>query len=144
MRNKQKIVGLAALKKIVRLGRKNGRRIAFTNGCFDILHYGHIRYLQKAKRADRILIVGVNSDSSVKELKGAQRPVNPQHARAAVLAALECVDYVTIFSESTPTRLIAAIKPDILIKGADWKGKAVAGSDLVRSTGGKIEFVPFI
>ena len=121
--------------------RRAGRKIAFTNGCFDILHYGHIRYLEKARKKDRILIVGLNSDRSVKALKGERRPVNHQQIRAAVLAALACVDYVVVFDTETPAELIQAVKPDVLIKGADWKDKEIAGGDFVKAWGGKVEFI---
>ena len=119
------------------------KKIAFTNGCFDILHYGHARYLEKAKAPSRILVVGLNSDASVSRLKGPGRPVNSQKARAGVLAALQAVDFVVIFNEDTPQKLIEAVKPDVLIKGADWKGKTVAGADAVKAHGGRVEFITF-
>ncbi len=141
---KAKILALSKLKKeLVRL-RRAGKTIAFTNGCFDILHLGHVTYLEKSKKANRILVVGLNSDASVRRLKGPSRPVNPQQARAAVLAALESVDYVAVFNEDTPLKLIEALRPDILIKGADWKGKPVVGADVVRTYGGRVEFVKFV
>lgn len=140
---RKKIVTLPALKKAIASWRRKGKRIAFTNGCFDIVHYGHVQYLQKAKRPDRILVVGLNSDSSTRKIKGPQRPIIGEKGRAALLAALECVDYVVLFNEETPIRLIRAVQPDILIKGADWKGKEVAGSDVVRSRGGKVEYVRY-
>jgi len=120
--------------------RRQGKTIAFTNGCFDLMHIGHVRYLEQASRGNRILIIGLNSDVSTRSIKGPHRPIVPQKSRAAVLAALECVDFVVIFNEDTPYKTIAAIKPDILIKGADWKGKPVAGQDLVK----KVEFVKYI
>lgn len=141
---KTKIVGLKVLRREIAQLRQQGKTIAFTNGCFDILHFGHVQYLQKAKGRGRVLIIGLNSDRSVRRIKGPQRPIVPQKARAAVLAALACVDYVTIFSEETPQKLIAALKPDVLIKGADWKGKTVAGSDVVCAYGGKVEYVRYI
>ena len=140
---RKKIVTLPALKKAIASWRKKGKRIAFTNGCFDIVHYGHVQYLQKAKRPDRILVVGLNSDSSTRKIKGPQRPIIGEKGRAALLAALECVDYVVLFNEETPIRLIQAVRPDILIKGADWKGKEVAGSDVVRVRGGKVEYIRY-
>ncbi len=124
--------------------RKAGKKVAFTNGCFDILHYGHVSYLEKAKKGNRILVVGLNSDASTRRLKGPTRPINPQKARAFVLAALESVDYVTVFNEDTPYKFIKAILPDILIKGADWKGKPVVGADVVKCNGGTVEFVTFV
>ncbi len=141
---KKKIVSRAALKKIVARERKKGKTIAFTNGCFDIIHYGHVSYLTSAKKDKRVLVVGVNSDASIRAIKGPHRPIITEKARAAVLAAFACVDYVTIFKEPTPYRLIKALQPDILVKGADWKGKAVVGSDIVRQRGGKVEFIKFV
>lgn len=139
-----KIVGLSKLKtELVRL-RKAGKTIAFTNGCFDILHVGHVTYLEKSGKGNRVLVVGLNSDASTRRLKGPTRPVNPQKARAAVLAALESVDFVTIFNEDTPLKLIKALQPDILIKGADYKNQTVVGSDVVKARGGKVEFIKFV
>ena len=140
----KKIVGLKSLQRSLARLKRQGKTIAFTNGCFDILHFGHVQYLEKAKGQDRVLIVGLNSDRSARKIKGPQRPIVAQKARAAVLAALACVDYVTIFSEETPQKLIAALKPDVLIKGADWKGKKVAGSDVVRRYGGKVEYARYV
>jgi rfaE bifunctional protein nucleotidyltransferase chain/domain len=140
-----KAVKLPSLKKKLALLRRQGRTIAFTNGCFDILHYGHVSYLEAAKKKDRVLVVGLNSDASVRSLdKGPDRPIVPQDQRAAVLAGLACVDFVVIFDESTPLELITALKPDVLIKGADWKGKPVAGADVVKANGGRVEFIKYI
>ncbi|MBF0385233.1 MAG: D-glycero-beta-D-manno-heptose 1-phosphate adenylyltransferase [Candidatus Omnitrophica bacterium] len=140
----KKIIKLPALKaKLSRL-KKQGKSIAFTNGCFDILHFGHVCYLGKAKKKDSVLVVGLNSDASIRRIKGPSRPINKELERAAVLAALESVDYVIIFEEDTPLNLIAGIKPDILIKGADWKDKGIIGSDIVQKNGGKIEYIDFI
>lgn len=144
MRTHSKIVKLPLLKKHLARHRLQGKNIAFTNGCFDIVHAGHVSYLQAAKKENRILIVGLNSDRSVKSIKGPDRPVNKQRARSIVLAALACVDYVIIFDEDTPARLIGSVMPDILIKGADWKGKEVAGRDTVKNNGGRIEFIKFV
>ena len=144
MNTKSKIVKLPTLKKKIAQLRKRRRRIAFTNGCFDILHSGHISYLQKAKRANRILIVGLNSDRSVRKIKGPARPIMKEKERAFILSALQCVDYVTLFNEETPTKLIESLKPDILIKGADWKKKGIVGSESVRANGGVIEYINFI
>jgi D-beta-D-heptose 7-phosphate kinase/D-beta-D-heptose 1-phosphate adenosyltransferase len=113
--------------------RSRGKKIVFTNGCFDILHIGHVRYLAKARRLGDVLIVGLNSDSSVSRLKPG-RPVNAEKARAEVLAALSAVDYVTVFTEPTPYRLIKALKPDILVKGGDWKKEEIVGSDIAGQT----------
>lgn len=144
MTTQHKIVGLQALQKKLSLLRRQGRTIAFTNGCFDILHFGHIQYLEKAKGGHRVLVVGINSDASVKRIKGSERPIISQQERAVVLAALACVDFVTIFQEDTPLKVIEAIKPDILIKGADWKGKEVVGSRVVKAYGGKTELVRYL
>ena len=108
------------------------------------MHFGHVSYLEAAKKPNRVLIVGLNSDDSIKRLKGPQRPLNLQKDRAHVLAALGCVDYVVIFNDDTPYQLIKAINPDVLIKGGDWKGKEVVGSDLVIQNGGKVEFAKYL
>ncbi len=142
--SQSKIVSLPTLKRAVRSLKKQGKTIAFTNGCFDILHFGHVSYLEKAKKVDRILIVGLNSDRSVRRIKGSKRPILPQKQRAGVLAALSCVDFVVIFSQESPQRLIQEVQPDVLIKGADWRGKNVVGSDTVESTGGKVEFIHYL
>jgi len=113
--------------------RKAGQKTVFTNGCFDILHIGHVRYLAKAKKLGDILIVGLNSDRSVSRIKPG-RPVNSERARAEVLAALASVDYVTIFDESTPYQLIKGVKPDVLVKGGDWKINEIVGSDIAKQT----------
>jgi rfaE bifunctional protein nucleotidyltransferase chain/domain len=139
---KDKIIPRAALRSTVRALRLRGKRIVFTNGCFDILHYGHVRYLERAASFGDVLVVGLNSDSSVRAIKGRNRPVNHQADRAAVLAALESVDYVTIFSEETPLQLISFLQPDVLVKGADWKKKAIVGAAFVRSRKGKVVTVP--
>ena len=145
MKTIQKIVTLPVLKKKLALLRRQGQKIAFTNGCFDIIHYGHVSYLEAAAKKGRVLVIGLNSDSSVRSLnKGPGRPVVPQQERAAVLAGLACVDHVVIFNEPTPQKLIAAVNPDVLIKGADWKGKAVAGADVVKANGGRVEFIKYI
>ena len=135
-----KIIELSALLKKLPALRRQGKTIAFTNGCFDLIHIGHVKYLEEAGKANRILIVGLNSDRSISSIKGPSRPIVPQKSRAAVLAALESVDFVVIFNEDTPHKIISAIKPDILIKGADWKGKVVTGEDLVKN----VEFVKLI
>lgn len=129
----KKIQDRQKLKKICSVLRSQGKKIVFTNGCFDILHKGHVRYLARAKRLGDILVVGLNSDRSVSALKPG-RPVNSAGDRAEVLAALSMVDYVTVFSEKTPYQLIKSLKPDILVKGGDWAIKAIIGSDLVKET----------
>jgi D-beta-D-heptose 7-phosphate kinase/D-beta-D-heptose 1-phosphate adenosyltransferase len=135
-----KIIGIAALKKKLSVLRKAGKTIAFTNGCFDLMHLGHVTYLQKAKKGDRVLVVGLNSDRSTRRIKGPSRPIIGQKSRAAVLAALESVDFVVIFNENTPHELIKAVGPDVLVKGADWKGKKVVGADIAK----KVELIPYI
>jgi len=128
-RENKKIVDVSELKKL--LSTQRNKRIVFTNGCFDILHKGHVIYLQKAREIGDILIVGLNTDDSVKKLKGPSRPINDQKARAIVLSALECVDYVVLFSENTPYELIKELSPNVLVKGADYKKEDVVGGDLV-------------
>ncbi|MBU0468176.1 MAG: D-glycero-beta-D-manno-heptose 1-phosphate adenylyltransferase [Candidatus Omnitrophica bacterium] len=144
MNTKHKIVKLPTLKKKLSDLRKQGKKIVFTNGCFDIVHYGHISYLETSKKKDRILVLGLNSDLSVKKLKGPGRPIISQDKRAGLLAAMECVDFVVVFNEETPLKLISSIKPDVLIKGADYKDKVVVGSDVVKENGGKVEFIKFL
>jgi len=140
----KKIVDLKTLKEKIFKLRGQGRKIAFTNGCFDILHLGHVVYLRAAKDKDRILIVGLNSDQSIRKIKGPRRPILSQKARALLLASLEYVDFITIFNEETPLKLIKALNPDILIKGADWKGKDVAGSQVVKASGGQVKYIKYI
>src|SRR5688572_21822406 len=122
--------------------RAAGRRVVFTNGVFDILHPGHLRYLQQARALGDALIVGLNADASVRRNKGPQRPINDEQERAEILAALECVDCVVIFSEDTPAEIIKAIQPDILVKGADWAEDAIVGRDTVEARGGQVVRVP--
>lgn len=124
--------------------RRLGQRIVFTNGCFDILHAGHVRYLRQARDLGDCLVVGLNSDTSVSRLKGSSRPVNNQDLRAEVLAALGCVDYITVFEEDTPLKLIDAIRPHVLVKGADYKPDQVVGRDLVEASGGQVVLIPLV
>lgn len=119
-------------------------RMVFTNGCFDILHSGHVTYLAQARQMGNLLVVGLNSDASVRRLKGQERPVNSQDARALVLAALEIVDYVAIFDEDTPYNLIAKVQPDVLVKGGDYQVDNIVGADIVRARGGKVLTVPLV
>ncbi|MFY9074593.1 D-glycero-beta-D-manno-heptose-7-phosphate kinase [Malaciobacter mytili] len=128
------------IEKIANRLRTQDKKIVFTNGCFDILHKGHVSYLNVAKSFGDVLILGLNSDESVKRLKGEERPINTQEDRAYILSALECVDYVVIFNEDTPYELISKVKPDVLIKGADYKGKEVVGSNIAKETK-LVEFV---
>ena len=131
------------LPSLLESWRKQGRKIVFTNGCFDILHAGHVCYLEEARELGDRLIVGLNSDSSVSRLKGDSRPVIPQQERALVLAALECVDCVVIFEQDTPSELIELICPDVLVKGGDWAVKDIVGSDFVLSRGGEVHSLAF-
>lgn len=135
---KEKISSLKELKKISIQLKKKRKKIVFTNGCFDLLHYGHARYLTEAKTKGDILIVGVNSDSSVKKIKGNNRPLINQRDRINLIASLESVDYAFLFNGETPLKAIKAIKPDILIKGADWKKREIAGASVVSGYKGKV------
>ena len=137
-----KILSRAALLRRAR--RLGTRRLVFTNGCFDLLHAGHVTLLERAKRCGDVLVVGLNSDRSVRALKGPGRPVVGQRDRAAVLAALESVDYVTIFNERTPQRLVEALRPHVLIKGADWTASEIVGRDVVHRRGGRIIRFPLL
>ena len=128
----QHIKSWAEIESIVSSLKNNNRNIVFTNGCFDILHAGHVEYLEKSKSYGDVLIVGVNSDESVKKIKGDSRPINSEYDRAYILASIEAVDYVVIFHEETPLNLINHIKPDILTKGNDYAGREVVGQDLVK------------
>lgn len=141
---RQKIKSAAALARVVSRLKSGKKSVVFTNGCFDILHVGHVAYLKRARELGDVLVVGLNSDSSVRAIKGKLRPVNKEADRAIVLSALYFVDFVTIFDSGTPERLIKAIKPDILVKGADWKAKDIVGADFVRSYGGRVVRIPFI
>jgi len=144
---KSKILKLSDLLQVIKGLRKAGKRIVFTNGCFDILHVGHVRYLTAARSKGDALVLGLNSDASVKSIKPDNRPIVSQDQRAEVLAGLACVDYITIFDEPDPLALIQTIKPDVLIKGADWEKAEIIGSNVVRSYGGsvvRIEIVPGI
>jgi D-beta-D-heptose 7-phosphate kinase/D-beta-D-heptose 1-phosphate adenosyltransferase len=137
---------------ILRFGREKrnglppqaGRRIVFTNGCFDLLHPGHIRSLEQARDLGDALIVGLNGDASVRQLKGAGRPVLPERERAEILAALECVDAVVIFDELTPREVIARLLPDVLVKGGDWPGNQIVGREEVEAAGGRVVSIPVV
>jgi D-beta-D-heptose 7-phosphate kinase/D-beta-D-heptose 1-phosphate adenosyltransferase len=121
-----------------------GRKVVFTNGCFDLLHVGHVRYLQTARRLGDALVVGVNSDASVRRIKGPDRPLNTERHRIEVLAALECVTWVCLFGEETPLRLIRKIGPDILVKGGDWPVEKVVGRNVVTKRGGRVLTIPLV
>ena len=120
------------------------KKVVFTNGCFDILHTGHVTCLAKARQMGDLLVVGLNSDDSVRRLKGPERPINDEHSRALLLAALEAVDYVTIFEEDTPYNLICQVKPDILVKGGDYVLDNIVGADFVRQHGGQVCTIPLV
>ncbi|MBI4845784.1 MAG: D-glycero-beta-D-manno-heptose 1-phosphate adenylyltransferase [Candidatus Omnitrophica bacterium] len=139
---KEKVKKSTILGKILK--KQKNKRVVFTNGCFDILHYGHVKYLEDAKSKGDILVVGINSDSSVKTLKGNLRPIVPEKERAFVIAALESVDYVVIFDELTPLELIKKLKPEVLVKGADWKKKNIIGAGFVENYGGKVARIKFL
>lgn len=140
----EKVVSRAQLVTIAADARRAGRRIVFTNGCFDLLHVGHVRYLAAARDAGDLLIVGLNDDASVQRLKGPSRPLVAEGARAEVVAALAAVDHVTLFGEDTPYELIRAVQPDVLVKGSDWAADAVVGRDVVEARGGRVLLVPVV
>ncbi|MCC6848930.1 MAG: D-glycero-beta-D-manno-heptose 1-phosphate adenylyltransferase [Deltaproteobacteria bacterium] len=145
MRYRQKVVDRATIAAEAVAARRAGQRVVFTNGCFDLVHVGHVRYLAAAREAGDLLVVGVNSDASVRRLsKGPERPLVPEAARAEVLAALAVVDRVTIFDEDTPEELIAALQPDVLVKGADWTADRVIGREIVEARGGRVLLVPLV
>lgn len=142
--NDAKIKNLDVLATIVSAEKAKGKRIVFTNGCFDLLHVGHVRYLQKARTFGDLLVLGLNSDASVRRLKGEKRPLIGEEERAHILAALDCIDYLIIFDEDTPLRLIETLKPAVLVKGGDYTPAEVVGKDLVESYGGRVELVEFV
>ncbi len=123
--------------------RKEGKKIVFTNGCFDIIHAGHVDYLDKAKKLGDVLVVGINTDESVRKIKGENRPIVPLEMRVKVLSSLKPVDFVLPFSEETPLELIKRVKPHILVKGGDWRVESIVGKDFVESYGGKVLTIPF-
>ena len=133
-----KLLSRAAAAGIVARARRRGERVVFTNGCFDLLHLGHVRSLEAARRLGDRLLVGVNGDASVESLKGPGRPVVPARQRAEVLAALACVDWVVVFAESTPLALIRSVRPDVLAKGGDWARRAIVGREEVEGWGGRV------
>ena len=144
---REKIVSLSHLLTVRQRLRDEGRTVVFTNGCFDLLHVGHVRFLQQARKLGDVLIVGLNSDASVRRLKGPGRPILPEADRAELVAALSCVDYVVVFDEDTPARLIIALQPDIHCKGGDYApttGKPLPEGDIVTHHGGRLVFLPLI
>jgi D-glycero-beta-D-manno-heptose 1-phosphate adenylyltransferase len=134
----ERVLDDKGLEDFVREARAAGRRIVFTNGAFDLLHPGHVRYLQAARSHGDVLIVGLNSDASVGRNKGPGRPINPEVERAEVIASLACVDAVAIFDEDTPAAMIARVQPDVLVKGADWPADQIVGRDTVEARGGVV------
>lgn len=141
---RQKIQTREQLVSTLARWRAAGQRIVFTNGCFDLLHYGHLHYLAEARDLGTRLVVGLNSADSVRRLKGPTRPINDETTRAHMLAALEMVDAVVIFDEDTPLELIKTVMPDVLVKGGDWKPDQIVGSDLVLAHGGEVRSLPFV
>lgn len=139
-----KIKPIEELITIIGVLRKEGKKIAFTNGCFDLLHVGHTRYLKEAKESGDVLIVAINSDLSVRKIKGEFRPLTPQKERAEILASLEVVDYVTIFEETNPLRVISLIQPDVLVKGGDYEREDIIGREVVEENGGEVKIIPEI
>ena len=141
---KDKILPRNILQKRIVEHRERGEKVVFTNGCFDIIHAGHVQYLAQAKQLGDLLVIGLNTDSSVQRIKGPLRPICPEKDRAIVLAALACVDYVTLFDEETPKELIEELRPHILVKGKDYEGKEVVGRETVEACGGKVVLMPLV
>ncbi len=141
---KEKIKTREALWRTVEALKAKGKQIVFTNGCFDLLHVGHVRYLEQARSLGDVLIVAVNSDRSVRSLKGPKRPILPEGERAEILSGLGCVDYVTVFDEEDPFALISLLKPHILVKGGDWTRETTVGREIVEQGGGKVVILPFV
>ena len=139
-----KLKNLDELAALAAQARQNGKSVVFTNGCFDILHRGHVHVLRQAKAAGDLLIVALNSDRSVQEIKGANRPVLPETDRIELIGAMEMVDYVIIFDEPDPYKLIAAIKPNVLAKGGDWSAEKIIGADVVEQAGGRVVVIPYL
>jgi rfaE bifunctional protein nucleotidyltransferase chain/domain len=138
----KKVLNRKTLKERVDSLRQSGKAVVFTNGCFDLLHVGHVRYLQEARKQGDCLVVAVNSDRSVRQIKGPGRPIIPEEQRAEVVAALGCVDWVTIFDEPDPLILIKLLKPDVLVKGGDWPEEKIVGASEVKEAGGTVSRVP--
>jgi D-beta-D-heptose 7-phosphate kinase/D-beta-D-heptose 1-phosphate adenosyltransferase len=141
---KQKVKARRELLRIIKNLKAEGKRIVFTNGCFDLLHIGHVRYLEKAKALGDVLVIGVNSDASVRKLKGPKRPILPEAERAEILSGLGCVDYITLFNEIDPLKLITSLRPNILVKGGDWTKEQTVGKKVVERSGGEVVIIPFV
>lgn len=138
------LISRETLKTVCKELKQNGKKVVFTNGCFDILHIGHVTYLEKAARLGDILVIGLNSDASVSALKGPSRPVNKEADRAGVLSALKFADYVTVFDEDTPFELVSAIIPDVIVKGGDYTPETIVGADIVTQNGGEVAVIPLV
>jgi len=141
---KQKVKARRELLRIINDLKVEGKRIVFTNGCFDLLHIGHVRYLEEAKALGDVLVVGVNSDASVRKLKGPKRPILPEAERAEILSGLGCVDYITLFDEIDPLKLITSLRPNVLVKGGDWTKEQTVGKEVVERSGGEVVIIPFV
>lgn len=144
MPSSTRVLSSADLEEQISHYKKQNKKIVFTNGCFDLLHIGHVTYLEEAKKQGDILIVGINSDASVKQLKGPTRPIQNETDRSEILAALKAVDHTVIFTEETPLNLIKRVRPDVLVKGGDWKIDQIVGSDFVMSYGGQVKSLNFV
>lgn len=144
MKPVSKVLAGSSLEEAIAFYRKENKKIVFTNGCFDLLHIGHVRYLEQAKSLGDVLIVGINTDASVQALKGPTRPIQNENDRAEILASLKAVDHTVLFGEETPLNLIKQIKPNLLVKGGDWKPDQIVGSDFVLANGGQVQSLQFI
>ena len=140
----KKIRTLEETKMIISKLKIEGKKIVFTNGCFDIIHPGHIRYLHAAKKLGDFLVVAINSDTSVRRIKGKGRPILDERSRSEIIASISCVDSVLIFSEDTPENVIRVLIPDILVKGGDWKESEIIGADIVKKAGGRVSVIPYV
>lgn len=141
---KNKIKNLGELVEVVEVLKKEGKKIVFTNGCYDLIHIGHVRCFREGKKLGDVLIVAINSDRSVRSIKGPTRPIIPQEERAEIMSALKSVDYVTIFDQCDPLQIITSIRPDVLVKGGDWDLDTIVGRDVVESYGGKVFALPLV
>lgn len=141
---RSKLKTLSEVAEIAAQARQKGQSVVFTNGCFDLLHRGHVHILREARASGDLLIVGINSDTSVRSIKGPLRPILPQTDRIELIAAMEMVDYVVLFDEPDPYRVIAAIKPNVLAKGGDWSAEKIVGADIVEQNGGRVAVIPYL
>lgn len=141
---RSKLKTLSEVAEIATQARQKGQSVVFTNGCFDLLHRGHVHILREARASGDLLIVGINSDTSVRSIKGPLRPILPQSDRIELIAAMEMVDYVVLFDEPDPYRVIAAIKPNVLAKGGDWSAEKIVGADIVEQNGGRVAVIPYL